>query len=59
MKAIHALLYTMVDDASENFFMLRDSKDAYADPRTDFFLGKMNAIQDLMTRIDVIVEKED
>ena len=49
---LRAILVAKYEAANESFYMLRDSDPNYQDKRTDFFLGKRDAISDLISYID-------
>ena len=52
MDAINKILLAMYDSANSTFWKQRDEDPYYSDPRTDYLLGKRDAISDLISYID-------
>lgn len=51
-EALRQMLLAMYDGANSTFWVQRDTDPNYADVRTDYLLGKRDAISDLISYID-------
>jgi hypothetical protein len=51
-ETLRKLLVALYDSANEDFWLQRDTDPKYADPRTDYLLGKRDAITDLIKYLD-------
>jgi len=49
---LRKLLIALYDSANEDFWLQRDTDPKYADPRTDYLLGKRDAISDLISYLN-------
>jgi hypothetical protein len=45
---LRVILNALYNSANEDFWLQRDTDPKYADPRTDYLLGKRDAISDLI-----------
>lgn len=46
------ILIALYDSANEDFWLQRETDKNYADPRTDYLLGKRDAISDLLSYLN-------
>jgi len=49
---LREMLYVLYRSANEDFWLQRDADPKYADPRTDYLLGKRDAISDLISYLN-------
>lgn len=49
---LRRILVALYDETNENFWLLRETDSKYEDPRTDYLLGKRDAITDLISYLD-------
>lgn len=49
---LRKILVALYDSANEDFWLQRETDSKYEDPRTDYLLGKRDAITDLISYLD-------
>jgi hypothetical protein len=49
---LRVILNALYNSANEDFWLQRDTDPKYADPRTDYLLGKRDAISDLISYLN-------
>ena len=49
---LRVILNAMYSSANEDFWLQRETDPKYADPRTDYLLGKRDAISDLLAYLN-------